>query len=161
MKTILLGLVILGSTACLGDDPDHMGGAVSGVQESPEISKFAVGVPSAFHGRLLQMISTMPTAPSTNTAGVRVDLLSNWAMTIDAPDLCQGCTATLVHDKLDVLTAEGATNTITVWDDARTINVCAISLRLDVNSKTIILADTCGTSIFDVGTPPVRGGARE
>ena len=159
LKTILLGLVILSTTACLGDDPDHTDAVGSSVTLSPKISQLG-GLPSGFHTRLLKMIGSDITAPSQQQADVKLNFLSDWAMTIGAPELCQGCTASLVHNNLSIETNDGATNSITIWDDARGVDVCTISLRLNVNAKTVILADNCGTTNADT-TPPSFGGARQ
>ena len=108
------------------------------------------------------MIGTIPACfLSPNAISTKATLASDFSMTVDAPELCQDCTVSLNQAKLAVETADGGTNTITVFDDGRQVDICTISLRLSVNAKTIILADNCGSTFADVGEPPIFGGARQ
>lgn len=144
LKTLCIGLVIL-SAACVGDDPDHSQPSNPQATRSPKIQQTSAALPEGLHTRLLNVIGTDPTSPSTNVAGIKVDLSSDWAMTVGAPELCTNCTLTLIHDRMDPM-ADGTVNhEVTVYDDAAGLGLCVISLQISVDAKTAIRADTCGT----------------
>jgi hypothetical protein len=102
------------------------------------------GIPEALHTRLLAGIGTSSNDASTNVAGIRVELAMDSASTVGAPELCSGCTITLLHHVTDALTSP-LVHEIEVYNDTTAQLLCSLSLATYTNEKTEILADTCGT----------------
>jgi len=131
LKTLALGLVLAFAPACLGDDPDHLDPASTGGIQSPIL---ATGVPSTLHNRLLSQEGTV-----IGTSGSLTRNNNDWASQLDAPELCTGCTVTLVHH------FDGDLQIVTVFDNSTNQSLCTIT----VSARGMI--DTCGAPT----TPPL------
>ncbi len=153
MKTLALGLVLALTPACLGDDPDHTAPIDIPATQSSHYGFVHNGIPDALHTRLLAGIGTAADSASTNVSGIRVDLARDSATTVDAPELCTGCTVTLLHhlssDAGDMIHSFEVYN-----DQASASLVCAITLEVAVDAKKSIRADTCGTISTTSGPAP-------
>lgn len=161
LKTLALGLVLALTPACLGDDPDHTAPIDIPATTSPHFGFVRPALPDALHTRLLTGIGTTADNASTNVAGIRVDLARDSATTVDAPELCTGCTVTLLHHMSDDLNSP-LVHTVDIYNDQSASLLCAISLAVSVDAKKSIRADTCGTESTQTGAPPQQlPGARE
>ena len=121
---LAIGLFVF-APACLGDDPDHLDPS-SGIQAG----NFATSIPDTLHNRLLSQIGTV-----IGSTGTRTRMVDDWATSVDAPELCNGCTITLLQHN------QGAgLEDVTVYNNQTNEILCHISVGPDA------MTDTCGTS---------------